>query len=35
MQKGGNMKEVFTRFCAGLNKVESAIKQKGVHVHAE
>ena len=30
MQKGGNMKEVFTRFCAGLNKVENAIKQKGI-----
>ena len=29
MQKGGNMKEVFTRFCNGLNKVESAIKAKG------
>ena len=29
MQKGGNMKEVFTRFCAGLNKVEDAIKKKG------
>lgn len=29
MQKGGNMKEVFTRFCDGLNKVESAIKSKG------
>ncbi|XP_032237629.2 creatine kinase, flagellar isoform X1 [Nematostella vectensis] len=29
MQKGGNMKEVFTRFCNGLNKVEKAIKSKG------
>ena len=29
MQTGGNMKEVFTRFCSGLNKVESAIKAKG------
>ena len=29
MQKGGNMKEVFTRFCTGLNKVEEAIKKKG------
>ena len=35
MQKGGNMKEVFTRFCNGLNKVEEAIKKKGtlcIHV---
>ena len=30
MQKGGNMKEVFTRFCTGLNKVEEVIKQKGM-----
>lgn len=29
MQKGGNMKEVFTRFCNGLKKVEDAIKKKG------
>lgn len=29
MQKGGNMKEVFTRFCNGLNKVETAMKAKG------
>lgn len=29
MQKGGNMKEVFTRFCTGINKVEEAIKKKG------
>ena len=29
MQKGGNMREVFTRFCNGLKKVEDAIKKKG------
>ena len=29
MQKGGNMREVFTRFCEGLNKVEKAIKAQG------
>ena len=29
MQKGGNMREVFTRFCNGLKKVEDAIKTKG------
>ena len=29
MQKGGNMKEVFTRFCDGLNKFEAAMKEKG------
>lgn len=29
MQKGGNMKEVFTRFCDGLKKVENAIRKKG------
>ena len=29
MQKGGNMKEVFTRFCDGLNKFESIIKEAG------
>lgn len=29
MQKGGNMKEVFTRFCEGLNTFESAMKTKG------
>ena len=29
MQKGGNMKEVFNRFCDGLAKVESSIKEKG------
>ncbi|NXQ24078.1 KCRB kinase, partial [Alaudala cheleensis] len=28
MQKGGNMKEVFTRFCAGLTKIESLFKAK-------
>ena len=29
MEKGGNMKAVFERFCTGLNKVEAAIKGKG------
>ena len=29
MEKGGNMKAVFTRFCDGLNKVESLIKGTG------
>ena len=29
MQKGGNMKEVFTRFCNGLAKFEEAIKKDG------
>ncbi|XP_070559688.1 creatine kinase, flagellar-like isoform X2 [Ptychodera flava] len=29
MQKDGNMKEVFARFCDGLNKVEAAIKEEG------
>ncbi|KPP58669.1 hypothetical protein Z043_123485 [Scleropages formosus] len=29
MQKGGNMKEVFTRFCTGLTKIEALFKQKG------
>ncbi|XP_077865507.1 creatine kinase, flagellar-like isoform X1 [Saccoglossus kowalevskii] len=29
MEKGGNMKAVFTRFCDGLNKVEASIKEKG------
>lgn len=29
MQKGGNIREVFTRFCNGLNKVESLIKAEG------
>ncbi|NWX32750.1 KCRB kinase, partial [Notiomystis cincta] len=28
MQKGGNMKEVFNRFCAGLTKIESLFKAK-------
>ena len=29
MQKSGNMREVFTRFCTGLKKFESAMKEKG------
>ncbi|XP_061749772.1 creatine kinase, testis isozyme-like [Nerophis ophidion] len=29
MQKGGNMKEVFTRFCTGLTQLESLFKEKG------
>lgn len=29
MEKSGNMKGVFERFCTGLNKVEDAIKAKG------
>ncbi|XP_002732950.1 creatine kinase M-type-like [Saccoglossus kowalevskii] len=29
MQKGGNMKEVFTRFCNGLNEVEKLITKEG------
>ena len=29
MQKGGNMKEVFGRFCTGLKKAEEAMKTKG------
>uniref|UniRef100_A0A671NAX2 creatine kinase n=1 Tax=Sinocyclocheilus anshuiensis TaxID=1608454 RepID=A0A671NAX2_9TELE len=29
MQKGGNMKEVFTRFCTGLTKIEELFKEKG------
>ena len=29
MEKGGNMKRVFQRFCEGLQKVEEVIKQKG------
>ena len=29
MQKGGNMKDVFTRFCNGLAKFEEAIKKDG------
>ena len=30
MQKGGNMKEVFTRFCNGLKKFEDAMKTKSI-----
>jgi len=29
MQKGGNMREVFRRFCEGIQKVEDAMKTKG------
>ena len=29
MQKGGNMREVFERFCTGLTKIEKLIKDKG------
>ncbi|KAG7272617.1 LOW QUALITY PROTEIN: hypothetical protein CRUP_033126 [Coryphaenoides rupestris] len=29
MQKGGNMKEVFNRFCAGLTKIETLFKDRG------
>ncbi|XP_072313184.1 creatine kinase B-type isoform X1 [Eucyclogobius newberryi] len=29
MQKGGNMKEVFNRFCTGLTKIETLFKQRG------
>ncbi|XP_022104944.1 creatine kinase, flagellar-like [Acanthaster planci] len=29
MEKGGNIKRVFERFCEGLQKVEAAIKSKG------
>ncbi|KAE8584911.1 hypothetical protein XENTR_v10021157 [Xenopus tropicalis] len=29
MQKGGNMKEVFRRFCEGLQKIEEIFKQAG------
>ena len=29
MQKGGNMQEVFTRFCTGLKQVEGLIQKKG------
>nr|XP_043898297.1 creatine kinase, testis isozyme [Solea senegalensis] len=29
MQTGGNMKEVFTRFCTGLTQIESLFKEKG------
>ncbi|KAM6905742.1 creatine kinase, brain b [Lycodopsis pacificus] len=29
MQKGGNMKEVFNRFCTGLTKIEGLFKERG------
>ncbi|XP_061087718.1 creatine kinase, testis isozyme isoform X2 [Conger conger] len=29
MQTGGNMREVFNRFCTGLTKIEALFKQKG------
>jgi len=29
MEKGGNMRRVFARFCEGLKKVEDAIRSKG------
>ncbi|KAG7232954.1 hypothetical protein INR49_005806 [Caranx melampygus] len=29
MQKGGNMKEVFQRFCTGLTKIENLFKERG------
>ncbi len=29
MEKGGNMKSVFQRFCDGLKQVESAIQSAG------
>lgn len=29
MQKGGNIAQVFQRFCKGLNLVEQQIKKKG------
>ncbi|KAF6715249.1 Creatine kinase B-type [Oryzias melastigma] len=29
MQKGGNMQEVFTRFCNGLTKIEELFKERG------
>lgn len=29
MQKGGNMREVFTRFCTGLTKIETLFKERG------
>lgn len=32
MQKGGNMKEVFSRFCEGLKKVEDSIKKQGTQL---
>ncbi|XP_056283095.1 creatine kinase, brain a isoform X1 [Pseudoliparis swirei] len=28
MQKGGNMKEVFSRFCSGLTKIETLFKER-------
>ena len=30
MEKGGNMKAVFTRFCKGLSDVEKALNAKGM-----
>ena len=30
MQKGGNMQEVFTRFCTGLKQFEDAMMSKGI-----
>lgn len=36
MQKGGNMKEVFRRFCVGLQKVRKMLMNSGyAHTHAE
>ncbi|XP_061901228.1 creatine kinase B-type-like [Entelurus aequoreus] len=29
MQKGGNMKDVFSRFCTGLTKIEDLFKERG------
>jgi len=29
MEKGGNMKQVFTRFCTGLTKIETLLKERG------
>ena len=29
MEKGGNMRRVFTRFCEGLKNVENAMTKKG------
>ena len=29
MEKGGNMKSVFSRFCEGLSKVEASVKKQG------
>lgn len=29
MEKGGNMKAVFARFCDGLKKVEDSVKKQG------